>query len=211
MSALSPVLSLNNLSIMRGDTVLCRQVNLSLNQGDICHLVGQNGLGKTTLLMQLVGILPTLEGQIECLGETVARGALYMPHQAGIHENLNVYQNLAFLSSLYNVKASQEQLDWALAEVGLAGYGEVSSVQLSAGQTRRVGLARLWLMGVEDAPLWILDEPLTALDVAMIDKLLLRLQAFAKAGGAVLLTSHQPIACANKVLDLTAFVGGDDD
>ena len=82
----------------------------------------------------------------------------------------------------------------------------MGSNQLSAGQTRRVTLARLYLMRVEQTPLWLLDEPFTALDVSMVARLQQRLQDFANSGGAVLMTSHQPVEVANKSLNLSDYL-----
>lgn len=201
-----PILTLHNVTVARGDFVLCDGVNLTLGAGDICHLVGQNGLGKTTLLMQITGILPTLSGQIDYQGKHNAKGAVYVSHQTGIHENLSVAQNLSFLVALYGICPTSEEIEVALAQVGLAGFGDVKVGELSAGQGRRVGLARLWLLDTNHAPLWVLDEPLTALDVAMVIKLSGRIIDFAKSGGAVLITSHQALDIATMTVNLTDFV-----
>lgn len=208
------VLSVNGLSVMRGERTLCSDVCFEVRAGEICHLQGENGLGKTTLLMQLVGILPTLCGNIEFLGRPYGqgvRGALYVAHQTGLHDNLSVSQNLQFLLTLYGQYPQEDKISWALAQVGLAGFEAVSVAQLSAGQTRRVGLARLWLLDETYVPLWILDEPLTALDKTMVERLGQRLLTFAAAGGAVLLTSHQPLTVCQRVIDLGGFVEMDDE
>lgn len=196
-----PILSLQNVAVARGDFVLCDGVSFVLHAGDICHLCGQNGLGKTTLLMQITGILPTLLGQIVYQGE----GMLYVSHQTGIHESLSIVQNLTFLLSLYGIRPTLDDIDKALIAVGLAGMNDVKAGELSAGQSRRAGLARLWLMNKTHAPLWVLDEPLTALDIRMAHKLAERLCEFANSGGAVLITSHQTLNCATKHLDLADF------
>lgn len=201
------ILDVKELCVMRAESVLCQGVSFCLQAGDICHIIGQNGLGKTTLMMQLVGVLPSLVGQIDYFGAKNAKGALYVSHQSGILDGLTVYENLAFLLSLYEKSAKRACLDEALSSVGLDGYGEMVCAKLSAGQKRRVALARLWLHQPDDAPLWILDEPLTALDGQMVAVLLKRLQDFAAAGGAVLLTSHQAIDIATKTLNLLDYVG----
>lgn len=207
MNDINAILILENVSIQRGEMVLCSGVNLTLKVGDVCHLLGENGLGKTTLLNQIAGLLPTLVGKIDYL-DNQSLTALYVSHQAGIHESLTVAQNLRFLMALHGVSLSDDELDNALDVVGLYGYADVKCYELSAGQGRRVGLARLWLTTPTLTPLWILDEPLTALDVVMVDVLQARIEAFAKAGGAVLMTSHQPIQVANQVLDLSLFAVG---
>ncbi|WP_066804362.1 heme ABC exporter ATP-binding protein CcmA [Moraxella oblonga] len=195
----SAILSLENVSVGRGDFVLCNDVNLTLLAGDVCHLTGENGLGKTTLLNQIAGLLPTIQGKI------TKSKLVYISHQLGISPALTVTQNLRFLLTLYQIQANDDMINQALDEVGLYGLGDTSSIQLSAGQKRRIGLARLFIMTPTHAPLWLLDEPLTALDIKMVGKLENRMQEFAKAGGAVLATSHQLIQGTNRTLDLAEF------
>lgn len=205
---MSYLLTVHNLSIKRGDMTLCRHIDCTVRCGDIIHLTGENGLGKTTLLMQLLGLLPTDEGDIS---QPKNARPLYIAHQAGISDVLTVEQNLYFLMALYGITPSDDELDRALECVGLDGYRHMPVSRLSAGQTRRVGLARLWLLSPKTASLWVLDEPLTALDVAMVKQLGDRLKMFASQGGGVLLTSHQPVDVATKVFDLTAYRALDDD
>lgn len=193
------ILQLHQVAIGRGDFILCNDVNLTLHAGDVCHLVGENGLGKTTLLNQISGLLPVTHG-------TITKSPLvYIAHQLGISPALTVAQNLRFLLSLYDIQADDDMLDTALDTVGLYGLGNTSSVWLSAGQKRRIGLARLFIMTPNHAPLWLLDEPLTALDMTMVAKLEKRIGDFASTGGAVLATSHQAMQGANCILDLTEF------
>lgn len=193
------ILQLHQVAIGRGDFILCNDVNLTLHAGDVCHLVGENGLGKTTLLNQISGLLPVTHG-------TITKSPLiYIAHQLGISPALTVAQNLRFLLSLYDIQADDDMLDTALDMVGLYGLGNTSSVWLSAGQKRRIGLARLFIMTPNHAPLWLLDEPLTALDMTMVAKLEKRIGDFASTGGAVLATSHQAMQGANCILDLTEF------
>ena len=203
----SAILSLQDITIQRGDFPLCEGVTLTLSSGEICHLVGANGTGKTTLLMQLAGLLPLLEGEVFYQGQsTLPIAPLYVSHQLGIHPNLTVRQNLTFLLNLYGIKPSAEQIETALDWVDLSGFENMGSNQLSAGQTRRVTLARLYLMSVQQTPLWLLDEPFTALDVSMVARLQQRLQEFVNSGGAVLMTSHQTVEVANKSLNLSDYL-----
>lgn len=203
-------LTLKNVAVARGEYVLCDKVSFVVEAGDICHIIGENGLGKTTLLMQIAGLLPTIKGDIDYQGLSSATGAVYLGHQAGLNDKLTVAQNLQFLLALYQITLSAQALAQALAQVGLFGFDDVVAGELSAGQTRRVGLARLWLTPKSVAPLWLLDEPLTALDKAMSEQLLARFGEFASDGGAIILTSHQPIAIANQCVDLAGFGGGDE-
>lgn len=198
---LSPaLLSLQGVDVQRGDFVLCQAVTKKLQAGDVCHLIGENGLGKTTLLSQIAGLLPVVNGVIESPAQMV-----YVSHQLGISSHLTVGQNLRFLLSLYGVECDDDELEEALMQVGLQGLQDVPSTQLSAGQMRRVGLARLFVLQASDAPLWLLDEPLTALDVAMVARLEARIRRFAKDGGVVLMTSHQATNATNCTLDLAEF------
>ena len=205
----NPVLQCQSLTVQRGDFALCESVSLQLYCGDICHLVGENGTGKTTFIMQLAGLIPILTGQVFWQGvEQLPVQPLYISHQVGIHLQLTVEQNLKFLLGLYGIKPTDNELADALNWVGLSGYEDIFCYQLSAGQIRRVGLARLWfgLKYVNDFSFWLLDEPLTALDVQTIDKIEKIMQDFVNQGGTVLLTSHQPVSVANRQLNLTEFM-----
>ena len=208
MTALSTaLLALDELTVQRGETPLCEGVTLNLPAGSICHLVGANGTGKTTLLMQLAGLLPVLTGETYYQGVvSLPIQPLYVSHQLGIHPNLTVAQNLTFLLNLYGISPSAADIDNALTWVGLQGFETISSSHLSAGQTRRITLARLYLLTPEVTPLWLLDEPFTALDVDMIARMEDRLRDFAYEGGAILMTSHQAVGVANQVLDLSDYM-----
>lgn len=208
MTALdTPLLVLDELTVQRGEIPLCEAVTLQLAAGSICHLVGANGTGKTTLLMQLAGLLPVLTGEVSYQGVTsLPVQPLYVSHQLGIHPNLTVAQNLTFLLNLYGITPSDADIDAALAWVGLQGFETISSSHLSAGQTRRITLARLYLLTPEVTQLWLLDEPFTALDVDMVARMEEKLCDFAHAGGAILMTSHQSVGVANQVLDLTEYM-----
>ena len=208
MTALNTaLLALDELTVQRGEIPLCEGVTLNLAAGSICHLVGANGTGKTTLLMQLAGLLPVLSGEIVYQGTvSLPVQPLYVSHQLGIHPNLTVAQNLTFLLNLYGISPSNADIDDALTWVGLQGFETISSSHLSAGQTRRITLARLYLLTSEVTPLWLLDEPFTALDVDMVARMEDRLREFATAGGAILMTSHQAVGVANQVLDLSDYM-----
>ena len=208
MTALNTaLLALDELTVQRGETPLCEGVTLNLPAGSICHLVGANGTGKTTLLMQLAGLLPVLTGETYYQGSvSLPIQPLYVSHQLGIHPNLTVAQNLTFLLNLYGISPSAADIDNALTWVGLQGFETISSSHLSAGQTRRITLARLYLLTPEVTPLWLLDEPFTALDVDMVARMEDRLRDFAYEGGAILMTSHQAVGVANQVLDLSDYM-----
>ena len=208
MTALdSALLALDNLTVQRGEIPLCEAVTLNLAAGSICHLIGANGTGKTTLLMQLAGLLPVLTGDVYYQGTvSLPIQPLYVSHQLGIHPNLTVAQNLTFLLNLYGITPSKADIDDALVWVGLQGFETISSSHLSAGQTRRITLARLYLLTPEMTPLWLLDEPFTALDVDMVARMEERLRDFANEGGAILMTSHQAVEVVNQLLDLSDYM-----
>lgn len=203
----APILHFDQLTVQRGESPLCEGVTLKLAAGSICHLIGANGTGKTTLLMQLAGLLPVLTGKIVYQGLAgLPVQPLYVSHQLGINESLTVAQNLTFLLNLYGITPSKADIDDALAWVGLQGFETISSNHLSAGQTRRITLARLYLLRADIAPLWLLDEPFTALDVDMVARMQTRLREFADSGGAIVMTSHQSVGVADQVLDLSDYM-----
>lgn len=200
----SSALILDDLMVMRGDVALCGALHLDIQAGEIWHVVGSNGTGKTTLLMMLAGLLPIQRGRLDWQGRSASEwSTLYVGHLSGLNSSLSVLQNLQFLANLAQQNTRISRLYDALAQVGLAGYEDVPVARLSSGQKRRVGLARLWL---EPVPaLWLLDEPLTALDVAMVERLNTRIVQHAAQGGRVILTSHQPVACVTHTLDLAQY------
>lgn len=195
-----PIFTAQGVNVQRGEFLLCQGVDLALRAGDVCHLIGENGLGKTTLILQIAGLLPVMTGQITC-----KTGMVYVSHQLGISSALTVQQNLQFLLALHGVAADDELISTALEKVGLDGLQDVPAAQLSAGQMRRVGLAKLFVLTPAQAGFWLLDEPLTALDMQMVDLLEQQIATFAAAGGAVLMTSHQAIHVANCQLDLAEY------
>lgn len=201
-----------DFTIARGDSVLCSPVNFSLASGQILHVQGPNGIGKTTLLMMLAGLLPSFAVDQKSLmwgDQTPADwSVLYIGHLAGLNTGLSVRENLRFVQGLNS--DSLVSLSLALDHVGLSGYEDVLVARLSSGQKRRVSLARLWLTDDADQ-LWLLDEPFTALDVAMARQLSGRLIEHTKAGGRMILTSHQPLSIPAEVLDLEQCVVRSDD
>ncbi len=205
MANIAATLCLDQLMVMRGDVSLCGPLRLSAYAGQVWHVIGPNGTGKTTLLMMLAGILPIMQGQARWQDQPPSEwSVLYLGHLAGLNASLTVMDNLRFLAALGHSAVPSDQVLWhALAMTGLAGYEDVLVSRLSSGQKRRVNLARLWL---PDAPrLWLLDEPMTALDQQMIERLNQQLREHAANGGMVLLTSHQPVDAMTNLLDLADY------
>jgi len=191
-----PLLELRTVSCERDDALLFEPLSLVIGSGEIVQLEGANGIGKTSLLRCIGGLSSRFCGEMFWRGETLARcrsdfaaQSIYLGHATGIKAVLSPRENLHWWISLRGA-ATGAQIDAALAKVGLAGYENAPCYQLSAGQQRRVGLARLFL---QPAALWILDEPFTALDRQGVAELEQWLVVQADAGGAVLLTTHQPL------------------
>lgn len=202
--ACSEALWLERLSVCRGDLRLCTEVQAQIAASQIWQVAGENGTGKTTLLMMLAGILPVQDGRLCWRDQPPSQwSALYIGHASGLNSSLTVLDNLRFLCGLNAQPVSTAQLFAAIERVGLAGYEFVAVARLSSGQKRRVQLARLWLP--DPAELWLLDEPLTALDVRMVKALNQRLSEHAAQGGRVVLTSHQPVTAVTHQLDLQTF------
>jgi heme exporter protein A len=153
--------------------------------GQLWQVEGANGAGKTSLLRVLAGLARYgFEGSV-----TRAGVPLYLGHQAGIKGLLSPAENLR-LHTCGMLDDSAEAIADALARVGLRGYENTACHQLSAGQHRRVNLARLYL---DAAPLWLLDEPFTAIDKAGVAALEQRIGEHVDDGGAVVIVSHQPV------------------
>jgi len=178
------LLEVTQVAIERGDRRLLSDVDLSVSGGEIWQLVGANGVGKTSLLRGLAGV-----ARLGVTGEIRHAGAfLYLGHASALKSSLSPVDNLRWHPAS-DVTASVSKICEALAEVKLTGYEYRPVGSLSAGQQRRVALARLLL---SDAPLWLLDEPFTALDVAGCEWLEACVRRHVNAGGATVFTSHQP-------------------
>lgn len=184
-----PLLQIRNLTCERDGRPLFADLNLHLAAGQLVELTGPNGSGKSTLLRCVTGLYPDYSGSIESAPFN------YLGHKPGISPLLTAQQNLRWYAGLAGSPGTGNPVavTAALERVGLAGY-ELSRCQnLSAGQQRRVALARL-LVGA--SALWLLDEPFTALDSAghaLVRELLAEQLA---QGGAVLCATHQPLEVA---------------
>lgn len=197
-----PLLQVVDLFCERDDRVLFEHLSFNVFPGEILQVEGQNGSGKTTLLRILSGLSRHYEGDILWRGTSVTDSAdvfrrelLYFGHQAGVKAVLTPEENLAWYAAL-DSGIDLKQIPKALHAVGLKGFEDVPCHMLSAGQNRRVSLARLY---ISRAPLWILDEPFTAIDkkgVATKEALLLE---HASRGGTVLLTTHHELDLSRHV------------
>lgn len=192
------MLTAEGLAAFRGERWLFRDLSFSLHPGQSLLLQGENGSGKTTLLRILLKFLPPDAGRVlwhsDADSRALQQDLLYFGHLPAIQPLLSVRDNLRFFLQLAQQPSDPAQLDAALAAVGLLAFAEERAGCLSAGQKRRIVLARLFC---ENKVLWCLDEPFTALDVAGIALLEAQLRQHLDAGGLLIFTSHQlPTAAA---------------
>lgn len=194
-----PLLEAVALSCERDWRMLFEQLHFALQPGDMLQISGPNGSGKTSLLRLIAGLRQPTSGDILLQGQALAeqrselaRNLLWIGHAAGIKGLLTAEENLAWLCALHR-PANREAIWQALEAVGLRGFEDVPCHTLSAGQQRRVALARLYL--ADTPPLWVLDEPFTALDKSGVAQLEAHLADHCERGGVVVLTTHHSLQC----------------
>ncbi len=201
------MLTATGLSCIRGERRLFAGLDLAVGPGEWLHVQGENGAGKTSLLRILASLSPPDEGEIRWCGEPVKalaedyhRALLFLGHHGAVKEDLTPFENLTLAAQLDGTVLHEESALKALARFGLRGREDLAVRFLSAGQKRRVLLARL---AVRKATLWILDEPFTALDVKAVDMLSALIAEHVASGGMAILTSHQSMPLPNgKVLKI---------
>ena len=194
------MLDVSNLACSRGDHRLFAGLNFSLQPGQIMQVQGANGSGKTSLLRTLCGFIMPDEGGIAWRGESIQEldedyyaEMLYLGHLNAIKDELSALENLRISAGLSGVELDEKEALAALRRMGLRGRERLPTKVLSQGQRRRVALARLL---TSDAKLWVLDEPLTALDVGAV-ALIQELIAEHLAGQwMVIFTTHQSLQVA---------------
>jgi heme exporter protein A len=179
-------LTVEQLHCERDDRLLFDGLSFSAASGQLWQVVGPNGAGKTTLLRILVGLHGHFEGKVDWqVAGDLREQLLYIGHQPGLRDELTPLENLRWLDALHGER--DVDLWAALAQVGLTGFEDVPVAHLSAGQKRRVALARLW---PGRKPVWVLDEPFTAIDASGVAQVEARLAEHAEQGGLVIYTSH---------------------
>ena len=190
-------LEANALECVRGGRKLFQNLSFSLEQGELLEVSGANGSGKTSLLRMLCGFLSPSAGEIlwqgariSSLKEEYLKELAYLGHANGVKAELSAAENLRIYRGLEGLQTSDEKLSAALERMGLGGSEDLPAKTLSQGQQRRLALARL-LVG--EHALWILDEPLAALDAAAVRLVQSVLEEHLKGGGLVVLTTHQPL------------------
>ncbi len=192
------MLTVQDLEARRGRRVLFSGLALEAAPGQLLRVAGANGAGKTTLLRMLVGLTMPTAGEVRWRGQPIARqrdsfyrDLVYLGHAAALKDDLSAFENVQMLAALGGDTVTRAEAAAALAAAGLKGRERLPARVLSAGQRRRVALARLALGGPQR--LWVLDEPFNALDTAAGEWLAGLVRSCLAAGGVVVLTSHQAV------------------
>jgi heme exporter protein A len=191
------MLEVLDLAARRGTTRLFSSLSFAAEQGRALLVTGANGTGKTTLLRILAGLSSPTSGRVRWCGEDVApfapslrRDAVFCGHLTALKDELTTEENLAALAALAGEKHTRSELRHALSSVDLDRKADLSARSLSQGQRRRIALARLSLTR---RPLWLLDEPATALDPAGVALMTRLLTGHLQRGGCAVVATHQPI------------------
>ncbi len=204
-----------NLSCERDERILFSDLNFDFFPGDIVRIAGPNGSGKSSLMRIILGLSAGFEGQLFWQGQEMAQNVydfrsqlLYLGHQVGVKGNLTPEENLYWCCPT----ASKQQIYSALEKVGLRGFEDLLTHGLSAGQQRRVALARLFINDPLNEELghkqvWVLDEPFTAIDKQGVKELEQVIINHAQNGGLVILTTHHDLAVPVKTILLGSNVG----
>ena len=190
-------ISARGVQVWRGDRHVLRGISADAAAGDCLHVAGPNGSGKTTFLRVVAGLLMPEEGAVHWQGAPIAdhrdayaTALCYLGHADALKADFTASENLAYEVGLRR-RVTVTDIDEALARVGLSDAKDRPARVLSAGQRRRLALARVWLAA---APLWILDEPFTNLDAAGVHLLTDTIAQHLDGGGAAIIAAHQPPA-----------------
>lgn len=188
------MLSVADLACARGGVPILEGVTFRLEPGEALVLRGPNGSGKTTLLRTLAGLQPPLAGRIEMADEALAYGG----HLDGVKGVMSVAENLRFWAAVYG----GSDIVPALEAFDLLGLEGRAAQNLSAGQRRRLGLAR---MAVTGRPIWALDEPTVSLDTASVGLFARAVERHLRSGGAAILATHIELGLTGRVLEVAPF------
>lgn len=187
-------LSVSDLTITRGGLPVLEGLSFTVEPGQALILRGPNGSGKTTLLRTLAGLQPPLKGTISGAGEDIA----YAAHSDGLKPTMSVAENLTFWAKVFQAKDIAPALD----AYDLGGLIDRQAGALSAGQKRRLGLARLMVTGRK---IWALDEPTVSLDTVAVRRFADAVRAHLGQGGSALIATHIDLSFKAAVLDVTPF------
>jgi heme exporter protein A len=192
-----PLLEARGITIWRGDNLLMEDIDVKVYPGSIIQIQGTNGSGKTTLLRALIGLAEYDDGEVFYRGKPFLKvrdalysDLLYLGHKAGISPALTPLENIKALCPELG-DDYREAVESVLAELAIADRIDLPSAALSAGQKRRISLARLRL---QTASIWVLDEPLTSLDTHGYEWVRAEIKQHVAAGGAVVFTTHQSLS-----------------
>jgi heme exporter protein A len=209
MKNASAGLRVADVHVWRGDRHLLKGVGTELRPGELVHIAGPNGTGKTTLLRVISGLLRPEAGSISWLGQPIQEARLeyqaalaYASHEPALKSDLTPLENLRFSVGLKR-RVSLSELRWSLERTGVAACADLPSRALSAGQRRRVAMARVLAMA---ASLWLLDEPFTNLDAAGSALVAELIRDHVASGGMALVVAHQELGIdrSYRRLELTA-------
>jgi heme exporter protein A len=200
------------LAVERGGRIIFTNLRFSLAAGEALVVTGPNGAGKSSLLRALAGLLPFAAGQVSATpdGRGLSELTHYVGHADALKPSLTVYENLEFWAALLagaegGAADPVAQIEMALSRFGLARIADLPAAYLSAGQKRRAALARLLAV---HRPLWLLDEPATALDAASQKVLADVMTAHLADGGMIVAATHAPLALPARELALGGTLGG---
>jgi heme exporter protein A len=189
-------LCVEKVHVWRGDRHVLKGVSLALRPRQLLHIFGPNGTGKTTLLRVVCGLLRPEQGLVSWQGQSISKVSLeyqaalaYASHEPALKGDLTALENLRFAVGLKRRVTAQDLLA-SLERTGVAACADLPARVLSAGQRRRVAMARVLAMS---ASLWLLDEPFTNLDTAGADLTAALLQSHVQQGGSALVVAHQPL------------------
>jgi len=203
--AAAKTLTGNAVSCIRGERKVLSNLDFLVSTGEALAVVGPNGAGKSTLLRLIAGLVTIASGTIKLTGGddnlTLAEQAHLLGHRDAIKPSLTVLENVAFWFDFLGGDRGQSDPAAALASVGLGHLGHLPTAFLSAGQRRRLAIARLVAL---KRPIWLLDEPTTALDAAGQATIAALMTAHLRDGGLIVAATHQPLGIAARELKLGA-------
>jgi len=209
MNTAAAGLEVERVHVWRGDRHVLKGVSLRLGGGELLHIAGPNGTGKTTLMRVVCGLLRPEQGSVSWLGQSIVRAReqyqaalAYASHEPALKGDLTALENLRFAVGLKR-RITAVEITASLERTGVAGCADLPARVLSAGQRRRVAMARVLAMR---ASLWLLDEPFTNLDAGGAELMSGLLQAHIEGGGSALVVAHHDlnIGCEIRRLELQA-------
>jgi heme exporter protein A len=188
------LLAVQDLAVARAGVPVLQGVSFALEAGRALVLRGPNGIGKTTLLRAVAGLQPPLQGRIEAAPDSLA----YAAHADGVKATLTVAENLTFWARVFGT----DSVSAAMERMALRDLADRRAANLSAGQKRRLGLARLLVSG---RAIWVMDEPTVSLDAASVQLFGAVVRDHLANGGAALIATHIDLGLEADVLDLSPF------